>query len=359
MLAHNRAWYLMARSLSNEVSEAEKAELQLLLQQDENLQQHYAMLKEFWVPSSLPATQSSAKLEALLSKAKEQEKEPAEIIAPKKKIITARFAWAAAASLFAVMVIGYFILQRKNTAASIAKANTLSYSDSIITSRGNRSHLILPDGSRVWLNSGSKLLYQRTSGKTREVQLIGEAYFDVVKNPERPFIVHAEGINIRVLGTVFNVRCYPGEKDVETTLLHGAVSVTHNDDPGKKPILLSPNQKLTISKAYLQDAMQHTVAVKTYELKNLDTTIQPAHLQETAWVYNRLEFRNMDFRTLAAKMERWYNVNIVFADSAVQRLRFVGSFENETIEEALHALQSVARFEFSIQDQEIHIHSFK
>jgi transmembrane sensor len=356
MLAQNRAWYLMARTLSNEASEPEKAELQLILQQDEYLQQQYSMLQQFWTPSS-KELHSTYHPEALLRKAKEQELEAGSFDITKRNFLPKRIRWAVAASLFAVMAVGYFIIQKRSTPTAVI--NTVVYTDSISTANGNRSQLILPDGSRVWLNSGSSLRYQDFKGKTREVQLVGEAYFDVVKMKDKPFIVHAEGVNIRVLGTMFNVRCYPGETNIETTLLHGAVSVTHKDDPRKKAILLAPNQKLTISKSFFQANKQFDQPEKLYEVKYLDTTVQPAHLQETAWVYNRLEFKNIDFKTLAEKMERWYNVNIVFKDTAVQQLRFVGSFEKETAEEALIALQLVADFRFEIRSDEIQIRSSK
>jgi transmembrane sensor len=356
MLAKNRAWYLMARSLSKEASETEKAELQSLLQQNEHTQQQYAMLHELWTPSLSLDTQSGQKFEDVLRKARQLETETDTDIV-KKPFILRRATWVAAASLIAAMVIGFLYFQQ-NAGSSIV-TNTILYTDSISTSKGNRSQLILPDGSRVWLNSGSRLLYHNFKGKTREVQLVGEAYFDVVKMPDRPFIVHAEGVNIKVLGTVFNVRCYPGESNIETTLLHGAVAVKHKNDPGKQAILLAPNQKLTISKEFLQAKRPEEPFHKPYEIKNLDTTVQPAHLQETAWVYNRLEFKNIDFKTLAVKMERWYNVSISFKDNNVQQLRFVGSFEKETVEEALHALQSVADFEFDIKDRGIDIRSAK
>jgi ferric-dicitrate binding protein FerR (iron transport regulator) len=356
MLAHNRVWYLMARNLSNEASEAEREELQSILQQDAALQQQYAMLQEFWTPAQLKSTHSAGKLEKLLRKAKQRESETnlGEVIEMKSSG-QKRFWWIAAASVLVIAISVFLYTTSLNSSQSIA-SNT-SYNDSITTQNGNRSQLILPDGSRVWLNSGSRLLYQKNfNGKYREVQLIGEAYFDVVKMPEKPFIVHAEGINIKVLGTAFNVKCYPKDEKIEATLLRGAISVTHRNDPDQKVIFLKPNEKLSINKQFIVSD-KSVAAYNPYKIINLDTTVAPSHLQETAWVYNRLEFRDLDFRTLAEKMERWYNVNIIFLDKEVQYLHFIGSFENETIEEALQALQAVARFKYEIKNHEIHISS--
>jgi transmembrane sensor len=184
--------------------------------------------------------------------------------------------------------------------------------------------------------------------------LIGEGFFQVVKSNGRPFIVHAGGVNIRVLGTSFNVKCYPKDENVETTLLHGAVSVSHPADPEKRSILLKPNEKLSIRKEFIpgDNKIFHQ---DPYVIEPIDTTLQPSRLPETAWVYNRLEFRGDDFSTLAEKMERWYNVKILFREDKVKRLRFIGSFENETIDQALLALQAVSRFNYKIKGNEIFI----
>jgi transmembrane sensor len=355
MLANNRAWYLMARTLSNEASTEERRELQSLLQEDRHLQQQFSILKDFWIPTQEQDLQSTLKSERLLAKAKMQEQRHH---SPKTKMLRyfqlSRPVWTIAASILTIVVAGFFLLQPNSPTQYAEQVVAV---DSIITPNGNRSQLLLPDGSRVWLNSGSTLRYHSFSGKTREVELIGEAYFDVVKMPEKPFIVHAEGVNIKVLGTSFNVRCYPEDKNIEATLLHGAISVTHKNDPGKKTILLKPNQKLSISKIFTL-TNNSTIDIP-YSVDDLDSTVQPTQLVETAWVYNRLEFKNTDFRTLAAKMERWYNVKIVFADENVQQLRFVGSFEKETVEEALSALKLVADFSYETKNNEINIHSSK
>ncbi len=356
MLAHNRVWYLMARSLSNEASELERKELQSLLQQDVALQQQYATLQELWTPAQLKSSHGAGTLEKLLRKAKQRESETelGEVIEMKPSR-SKRLWWMAAASVLIIAVSVFIYTSSQNRPQSLVALP--DYSDSITTQNGSRSQLILPDGSRVWLNSGSRLLYQKNfNGKLREVQLIGEAYFDVVKMPEKPFIVHAEGINIKVLGTAFNVKCYPKDEKIEATLLRGAISVTHRNDPQQNEILLKPNEKLSINKQFVVTDKMHT-AHPAYKILNLDSTVTPSHLQETAWVYNRLEFRDIDFKTLADKMERWYNVNIIFHDKQVQQLHFIGSFENETIEEALQALQAVARFKYEIKNYEIHIRS--
>lgn len=109
---------------------------------------------------------------------------------------------------------------------------------------GSQSRVELPDGSIVWLQSCSKLSYGATYD--RKVSLEGEAYFDVKKNPQKPFIVQAADINVKVTGTVFNLRAYPDEQCVETTLASGAVSLEHRD--GSPIFHLRPGQKVMCSR---------------------------------------------------------------------------------------------------------------
>ena len=106
--------------------------------------------------------------------------------------------------------------------------------EKLLSTKGSRSRSLLPDGTTVWLNAGSKLYYENDFNGTREVRLEGEAFFDVVKQTDRPFIVHTSGIDIKVLGTAFNVKSYPEDKTVETTLYRGLVQVFRQEDTPKK-----------------------------------------------------------------------------------------------------------------------------
>lgn len=355
MHADNRIWLLMARCLSKEASQPEREELQAALRGDQCLQQEYAMLQQAWTPRDEESGDAPRKFDQLLAKARLREVSAESVSSTpviRKKFPRRNIIWIAAAS---VVLMAFTAIVFYPQAGSRQLARPVTYNDSLSTQHGNRSHLILPDGSRVWLNSGSRLLYQKDfSGAIRQVELVGEGFFQVVKSNGRPFIVHAGGVDIRVLGTTFNVKCYPKDENVETTLLHGAVSVSHPSDPEKRSILLKPNEKLSIRKEFRPE--EGKPAVKDpFQIAPVDTTVQPSRLPETAWVYNRLEFRGDDFATLAEKMERWYNVKIRFREEKVKKLRFIGSFENETVDQALIALQAVSRFNYKIRGNEIFI----
>ena len=119
----------------------------------------------------------------------------------------------------------------------------------VVAKRGTKTKIILPDGSQVWLNSDSKLSYgERFNDTIREVSLEGEAYFDVIKDKNRPFIVMTNALNIRVLGTAFNIKSYAQDATIETTLIRGMIEVRKNNEPATKKIVLTPNEKLIYNK---------------------------------------------------------------------------------------------------------------
>jgi ferric-dicitrate binding protein FerR (iron transport regulator) len=228
----------------------------------------------------------------------------------------------------------------------------------ISTKNGSKTSLVLPDGTKVWLNASSELTYEKNYGnKLREVTLSGEAYFDVVKNKEKPFIIHTSKMDIKVLGTVFNVKCYPGEKTTETSLVRGSIEVTLKDRVEK--IMLKPNEKLIINNA--DDIAEKNKIISRKVAPSKTITEKPiislTHLTmlpvdntiiETAWVQNRLVFSSETFEEVVLKMERWYNVKIFIMDESLKEERLTGNFEKETIADALNALKLTTKFSYNI-----------
>jgi ferric-dicitrate binding protein FerR (iron transport regulator) len=238
----------------------------------------------------------------------------------------------------------------------------------IVAQKGSKTRTLLPDGSTVWLNAGSKISYSSDfSGPVRHVTLQGEAFFDVVKQPDRPFIVHAADIDIKVLGTAFNVKSYDEDRTVETTLIRGLVSITRTNATVQQPILLHPNQKIVLQKTPLpaeESSSPNEVQAGpgknfTEHVTQIDSNRRENELLETAWVYNRLEFRGDRFPDLARKLERWYNINIHFEDDAVRGLSFNGSLESETVDQAFAALKAAVPFLYEIKGNEIYVRAFK
>ena len=270
-----------------------------------------------------------------------------------------RFRWMMAAAAVLVMALGsywWFTSSSQEEEAPQVKAD-----QNVISTRpGSKSKVQLPDGSVVWLNAGSKLTYDKQFGKTlREVELTGEGYFDVVKDPSKPFLIHTKTIDIRVLGTVFNVKAYPEDRTTETSLIRGSVEVSVKDRPNDK-IILSPNEKLVVQNH--REVVAEKVAARRpairpeISIRPLRYNVEDSTLNEIQWVENRLVFREESFSELAKRLERWYNVFIEIKDPELANLKLSGTFSEETVEEALQALMFTAPFKYEITNDRIFVH---
>jgi ferric-dicitrate binding protein FerR (iron transport regulator) len=169
-----------------------------------------------------------------------------------------------------------------------------------------------------------------------------------------------------VLGTAFNVKSYPEDKTVETTLYRGSVKVFREEDSEKKAILLKPNEKLILSKKAAPEPANlpedskpsQRVTPASFTIAHIDSTKKENERVETAWLYSRLEFHGDNFEELAKKLERWYNVRIIFADEKVKDLSFDGSFESETVDQAFKYLKEAnSTFNYKMNGNEIFVGS--
>ena len=256
------------------------------------------------------------------------------------------------------MAVSVFFRTTGKEAEPIAKAAVKK--SEITTKYGSNTQLILPDGSTVWLNAGSKLNYEKINETgLREVYLTGEAFFDVVKNPQRPFIIHTSSIDIKVLGTSFNVKAYPDDKTVETSLIRGSVEVTVKNRPEEK-YLLKPNQKLILfNDAFTEktekDQRVLPVNMPVIKIRQLSYLKGDTAAIETSWVRNKLDFVDESFVDLGKRMGRWYDVEFEFKNSQLEEERLTGSFDGETLVEALEALRFTNnyRFNYKIEDKRV------
>jgi len=353
-------WNLMARAIYGEASASEKQALQEYLATSPELQQQYELLYQL-----LKRTQNSShsasddhteQVQLLLTKTES----PILPLAVKKVRQRLLYYGAAAAAVIALAYWGVTQLHVPGDRLNPQRVYELA----LAAPKGARKQLLLPDGSKVWLNGGSRLFYVTDfKGPTREVKLEGEAFFDVVHaqtagGAKRPFIVHAGNIDIKVLGTAFNIKAYANEQVTTAVLYRGLIRVTkHEGEKSFQPVLLYPNQKLVIPNELIAEAPSAAGPREAIKIESIDSTKAVAARAETAWMYNRLEFRGDDFVTLAHKMEQWYNINIHFTDEAVKTLRFNGSFEKETLPQALEALKLANPFSYKIGDNEILISS--
>jgi hypothetical protein len=161
------------------------------------------------------------------------------------------------------------------------------------------------------------------------------------------------------------VKSYPQDETIEATLLRGIIEVTRKDLPDGPKVILKPNEKLIFSKQLETEVLRHTndsssrpaKAIGKISVAAIPISIPDSNKEETSWVYNRLVFDGDSFQELAIKMERWYNVKIIFNSKELLRYRFKGAFENETIREALDALELTAPFSYTIKNNVINIYT--
>ncbi|MDD7887726.1 FecR family protein [Flavivirga sp. 57AJ16] len=205
---------------------------------------------------------------------------------------------------------------------------------------GKRFELLLSDGTAVNLNAGSSLKYpvKFIKGENRKVFLNGEAYFNVKKDTEHPFIVNSDEINVRVLGTQFNVTSYPEDKSINTVLVEGSVSIYEKDLEynSETSNMLAPGFKAVWNKT------------------NDDLNIEKADIEmSTAWLDGRIIFRHTSFNNIIKKLERHYNVEIINNNVALNKKNIAASFDIETIDEVFEVFKEYYGISYTINDNKI------
>lgn len=369
-----RIWELIALKLSNEATRVELIELQSLLQQQPEEAYALEIMQDLWnVPTKENKQYAEHQYQELTQKMQKMGIDTngfravdEHLLSVQNDLQTRKAGWVTTKKMLALSFLAIIIIFLSIFLSYDLKTLQPAIKSSEITTKdGSKTNIVLPDGTKVWVNAGSKLTYDNNYGsKLREVSLLGEAFFDVVKNPEKPFIIHTSKMDIRVVGTAFNVRCYPNEKKTETSLIRGRIEVTLKDRPNEK-IYLNPNEKLTLLNDHLlpPDASRNPrkvnhaseLVVPLVSIGHITHTLTDSAIVETSWVENKLEFRSETFEEVASKMERWYGVKIDIEDDHLKQEHLTGSFETETVDQALSALQYTTKFKFSINKNLISI----
>ncbi len=201
----------------------------------------------------------------------------------------------------------------------------------LVTSKGEKSYLQLPDGTRVWLNSCTTLEYAENYGHSnRSIYLDGEAYFEVAKNKDLPFVVKANGIDVKAIGTAFNVSAYMEDSQLTTTLFNGKVAV--QPTLTKQEVLLEPNQ------VAVYDKSRNKIEVVPYDKKLF-----------AQWRGGFLSFKMMYLQDITKLLERNYNVVFRYENQGIKKLRFSGSFRNnEDLSEILNVIKTNTGIRYQI-----------
>ncbi len=359
---------LAARKLSGEAHEEDLSKLEQYFNSDELYKKKFDLLKAFWEHKSNFQSNTEDALKRVLQQIEDGSnstlaEQEVIVSVEKKSFIRAIFKYSAAAVfILAVSVAAYFLVKKNDPAQVAGKATNEIKWQSKETPRGTKTAITLEDGTVVTMNSESNLRFPESfSGTTREVFLTGEAYFKVTHNEKLPFIIHTSKMNIKVLGTEFNVKSYPEDSTSETTLIRGLIEVTLKDRPSDK-IILRPKEKLIISNETSENDVSKITTVSPSREAQLVVSnlhyISPTDsaVVETSWMDNKLVFRDVSFLKLATDMERWYGFQIEFTSDQVKDYHFTGIFEKETIDQALKALRLTEKFNYKIEGNHITIY---
>ncbi|MBN9382225.1 MAG: FecR domain-containing protein [Chitinophagaceae bacterium] len=338
-----RLWELLSRKYNNELTPEEQEELEQLLREHRDvfeLNETFSRLKDMPVqPLTTPADEERSR-QAIAARLP-----PPPLARSPKKLLR----WAAAACAV-LIVAGIWFYHLKTT------PSPLPGSQNEVATSTSKSKVLLPDGSTVILNRQSKLVYNKDFGvNKREISLTGEAYFDIAKNEAIPLTVVAGPIQIKVMGTAFNVRAYTGDSTIETSLIRGSIEVSSSDDP-ERSIRMRPNEKIIFGKnntpSPISPGAKSAQGSKPAQIFVQMNRIQPnpidSTINEIVWVQDKLVFSKEPFYSLAKKMERWYQVRIRFKDKISEQLSLTGSLEKESLTEALDALRQLTPFNYQI-----------
>ncbi len=294
---------------------------------------------------------------------------PENIRQPEKRFGRLREVWriAAAVVITAGISWGAFALLQNKTPQETSQV--------IRVPAGSMATVVLPDSTKIWLNAESSLTYDPAGfGKrSRDVFLTGEAYFDVTHNRKKRFTVHTSTIEIKVFGTRFNVKAYPEDATVETTLEEGSIELEKISGgkpvKGTHPVFLKPDQRAVLVKnegrLLLSDVIppdkggeegSKEISVKSGKILVADKVDTRVY---TSWKDGQLIIRGEPLAHLAKKLERRYDVHIVFRDNEAGSLRFTGILENETLEQVLYAIRLTSPIRYTIDHKTVYLEKIK
>ncbi len=290
-----------------------------------------------------------AQLGRRIERIEEETVAPVNPVSGTRSINRKLMAAAACFLLIAGTAIYYFVRSSKSST---------SYQYSYVTQPAEKKSLVLSDGTKVILNADSKLSIAPDFGnRERRVQLDGEAFFDVAHHASKPFIVHTTRMDVKVLGTAFNVKAYKSDELFETALIRGSIELSLKRE--QKTIILHPNEKYVLHEVQPQVTPAaetrtgrkiHTEGLLPLKIDKIDTSIV-----EVSWIENKIAFVDEPFVQVIKKLERWYGVSIIVDDGGLLENLYTGSFRNESIEDVLSALQFSKPFTYKKENDVIRI----
>ncbi|MDD3319843.1 MAG: FecR family protein [Paludibacter sp.] len=315
---------LMIDYLSGNISESNQQYLSDLIKSNDNLKVRFNEMLKLRAISFVPVIE--AEKQANYKKILEQINDTPTINISRTWMSGFKKIAAIITLIISVSVASFYIYKDLTSPAD----NTFCYQT--FSPVGSQTKIILPDGTVVWLNSGSSLKYNRSFGKeNREVALSGEGYFEVSKDKKKQFIVHTGMLDVNDIGTVFNVKAYKDEKEIIVNLIEGAVNISLPDTKKSVPLLMKPNEKSVFNKL-----------TKRIELFETDAS------RSALWTTGRLCFVDATIEQISKDLERKYNVKIKIANEKIKKELFSGSLNlNLSLKEVLSYIDVDKKFKIN------------
>jgi ferric-dicitrate binding protein FerR (iron transport regulator) len=309
---------IINKYLTGEASEAEVKELFQWIDSAPENREEFIQYKKIWVLTTRTEAHRELRWNADLVSSRKSENI--------RQFVTYSKYAAAVIIIFSLGMVLQYIADQKTSSTFTYLANT-----QIEVPKGQMSSVVLPDGTKVQLNSGSKLVYASgfNSGE-RTVNLEGEAFFNVAKDKEHSFIIRTKSLDFKVYGTSFNVQAYPGDSEVNTTLVEGSLGVVAKT--GNEMARLVPGENANFK-----------IENRKLKVTNVDLELY------TSWKNGMVTFRNEKLKDIARKIERWYNVQIVINNPKLADELYMGTImKNKPIDQLLEVFKLTSSLNYRI-----------
>lgn len=323
---------LISLYLSHRASESEKRELEEWLRASAVNREVFERLKKIWSMSShdgYHADMDKVRDQIWIAGTEQQHR----VKAPVQRTVDVFF-WSKVAATFLIFLLGAWLLSYLNKENTVLPPETVAMVEKV-TPPGCRLAHRLPDGTKVWLNAGSSLYYpEKFADALRLVHLIGEAFFEVAKDQQRPFIVESANIRTQALGTAFNIHAYPEGHIIKIALLEGKVRVQDVDQ--LQTTILSPGEELLIPKDNTDFSRQHFSYENTF-----------------GWKEGILIFDGADFDSFRSTIEKWYGVKVEVKGTPPVDWHIRARYQDENLRHVLRDICFNKNIKFDLHDKNV------
>lgn len=333
---------LIIKFISGKATESEQQSVLEWVAIDKENLKYFTTLKTLWVSQNMPHSKASA---TEINQIKNRTK----LSSNRDKTISFKSIakYSIAASIIVLLGLNLtFLIQRNNSEKNTDNERILlsylpeEYKHTLYTNNGVKGYLRLPDGSQVWLNSASKIEYpDKFTGSTREIEISGEAFFDVISNPQMPMVVSTnKDFRVEVLGTKFNIRSYDNDNEAQTTLYSGAITLTRKLKNSNVEIItrLNPEESFIIRSAQAP-----------LYIKQADTT------KQKAWKDGKLLFESTPMSEVIKKLERWHGTEFEIEDEEILNYKITAVFKSESIIQIMELIQFSSFVDYTLNGNKV------